>query len=119
MSSIHDPQQFSREWVQAWNDHDVEAVLRHFHDDAVFTSPVALRIVPESGGIIRGKPALRAYWTEALRHAPNLHFDLESIYVGVNALVIHYRKQSGLLANEVLIFEGERVKAGYATHLRE
>jgi hypothetical protein len=28
-------------------------VLDHFHDDVVFTSPVAARMVPESGGVVR------------------------------------------------------------------
>lgn len=34
---------FSQQWLQAWNAHDVESVLRHFHDDVVFTSPVAAK----------------------------------------------------------------------------
>jgi ketosteroid isomerase-like protein len=58
---------FARRWVTAWNDRDVEAVLSHFADDAVFTSPLADRVLPGSGGVIRGKNALRDYWTEALR----------------------------------------------------
>jgi ketosteroid isomerase-like protein len=43
-----DATDFSRDWVQAWNSHDVEAVLRHFHDDVVFTSPVAARLLPHA-----------------------------------------------------------------------
>ena len=38
---------FSRHWVQAWNDHDVEAVLQHFHEDVVLTSPLAARQLPQ------------------------------------------------------------------------
>lgn len=37
-----DPIAFSEQWADAWNAHNVEAVLRHFHDDVVFTSPVAV-----------------------------------------------------------------------------
>ena len=54
-----EPQRFADEWVRAWNSHDVEAVLAHFHDDVVFTSPVAARVLPESMGVVRGKSALR------------------------------------------------------------
>jgi ketosteroid isomerase-like protein len=50
---------FSRQWVAAWNAHDVEAVLEHFHDDVVFTSPVAAKLLPNTHGVVRGKPALR------------------------------------------------------------
>jgi ketosteroid isomerase-like protein len=56
---------YADQWVQAWNAHDIEAVLDHFHDDVVVTSPVAARVVPESGGVVRGKTALRDYWTTA------------------------------------------------------
>nr|WP_238992467.1 nuclear transport factor 2 family protein [Jiangella ureilytica] len=48
-----DPHAFARDWVAAWNAH--EAVLRHFHEDVVFTSPVAARVLPESGGVLRGQ----------------------------------------------------------------
>ena len=45
-----DPKSYADQWVRAWNAHDVEAVLEHFHDDVLFTSPVAARVVPESRG---------------------------------------------------------------------
>ncbi len=61
-----EPDAFAEQWVQAWNAHDVEAVLAHFADDVVFTSPVAARVLPETGGVVRGKDALRDYWTTAL-----------------------------------------------------
>lgn len=45
--STPDPRVFAEDWLAAWNRHDVDAVLAHFHDDVVFTSPVAARVVPE------------------------------------------------------------------------
>ena len=45
-----DPQKFADDWVHAWIAHDVEAALEHFHDDVVFTSPVAARVLPDTGG---------------------------------------------------------------------
>jgi ketosteroid isomerase-like protein len=114
--SIPDPEQFSRHWAQAWNSRDLEGVLRHFHDDVVFTSPVAAQIVPGSNGMLRGKEALRAYWAEGLKRVPDLHFTVESVYAGVTALVIHYRNQKGILVNEVLIFDGALVREGHGTY---
>ena len=107
---------FSREWIAGWNAHDLNAVLAHFHDDVVFTSPLAAQLVPDSRGVIRGKTALRAYWTEGLERSPDLHFVLEGVYVGVNTLVIHYLRHDRRLANEVLIFDGDLVKEGHATY---
>ena len=64
-------------WARAWNARDVEAVLEHFTDDVTFLSPVAADVVgtPE----LRGKPALRAYWEQALRRIGRLHFTVERV----------------------------------------
>lgn len=112
-----DGKAFADEWVRAWNSHDVEAVLVHFHDDVVFSSPVAATVLPDSGGVVRGKAALRHYWTEALKLVPDLHFDVVDVYRGQSLLVINYRNQRGGLVNEVLAFDGELVREGHGTYL--
>jgi len=113
-----EPQQFADDWVRAWNSHDVDAVLAHFHDDVVFTSPVAARVLPESCGVVRGKEALRHYWATALALLPELHFDVIGVYVGVSTLVINYRNHRGETVNEILTFDGGLVREGHGTYLR-
>ncbi|KWX25763.1 polyketide cyclase [Mycolicibacterium wolinskyi] len=112
-----EPSTFADDWVRAWNAHDVEAVLAHFHDDVLFSSPVAARVLPGSGGVVRGKDALRRNWTTALAGMPDLHFEVLDVYRGESVLVIHYRNQRGGLVNEVLIFDGDRVREGHGTYL--
>jgi SnoaL-like protein len=115
-----DPDRFADAWVGAWNAHDIEAVLDHFHDDVLFTSPVAARVVPESGGVVRDKSALRDYWTAALAQHPNLTFDLIGVYRGESTLVINYRNHRGELVNEVLTFDADGlVREGHGTYLSE
>jgi hypothetical protein len=111
------PDDFAKEWAAAWNRRDVDAVLAHFHDDVVFTSPVAAEIASESGGVVRGKAALREYWSAALEAVPDLHFDIVGVYAGVSVLVINYRNQNGGLVNEVLEFDGALVRRGHGTYL--
>jgi hypothetical protein len=89
--STPEPGPFTEDWLAAWNGHDIDAVLAHFHDDVVFTSPIAARVVPESGGMVRGKAALRAYWNVALKTMPDLHFDVVGVYQGESVVVINYR----------------------------
>lgn len=108
---------FSERWVRNWNDHDVEAVLADFHDDVVFTSPVAATLFPETGGVVRGKEALRRYWTEAIARIPDLRFTVEAVYQGVDTIVINYRNQTGKLVNEILMFSGGAVIEGHGTYL--
>ena len=108
---------FSKRWVDAWNAHDVEAVLEHFHDEVVFTSPVAARVLPETGGVVHGKSELRRYWTLALEHIPNLRFVVADVYLGIDTIVIAYRNQDGGLVSEVLRFSGDLVIEGHGTYL--
>lgn len=108
---------FGETWVSAWNAHDVEAVLGHFHEDVVFTSPVAAALLPETAGIVRGKAALRHYWNRALRRIPNLRFAVEGVYQGTDTIVIAYRNQDDKLVSEVLRFSGDLVIEGHGTYL--
>lgn len=66
---------------------------------------------------MRGKAALREYWTEGLRRIPDLRFEVVASYVGVDTLVINYRNQRGGLVNEVLVFDGALVVQGHGTYL--
>jgi ketosteroid isomerase-like protein len=34
-------QEFAAKWLDAWNGHDIEAILSHYADDIVFLSPLA------------------------------------------------------------------------------
>jgi hypothetical protein len=66
---------FAADWIANWNRRDVEAVLRHFADEAEFVSPVAREIVGEA--VLQGKERIRAYWSTALDRIPTLHFTLD------------------------------------------
>src|SRR5689334_13604658 len=70
-------EEFAARWAEAWNRGAVEAVLEHFHDDVVFTSPTAQAVV--GSPIVRGKDALRAYWTTALGRIGSLQFAVEHV----------------------------------------
>ena len=68
---------WAEQWVADWNARDLDAVLAHFDEEVVFTSPRALALV----GVptVRGKPALRDYWTRALAAIGSLRFTLRRI----------------------------------------
>jgi hypothetical protein len=109
-------QAFAGQWVKDWNAHDIDALLGHFTDDVVFTSPVAVRLIG-GDGVIRGKEALRVYWSEGVRLIPDLHFEVVALYAGISTLVINYRNQAGGVVSEVLTFDGALVKEGHGTYL--
>lgn len=107
---------FAAEWEDAWNAHDIERLLAHFHDDVVFRSPVAHRVVAGSDGVVRGKAALRGYWSKALEQIPDLYFVVTAVFVGIETIVIEYRNQKGIDVAEVLVFDGPLIVAGMGTY---
>ena len=115
--NMPDLEAFTQSWLDAWNGHDLDAVLAHFSEDVVFRSPVAIQILDYSDGVIRGKTELRRYWTEGLRRIPDLHFELVGVYTGVDTLIINYRNQRGGLVNEILTFVDGLVREGHGTYL--
>lgn len=108
--------EFAERWCADWNSHDLERVLAHFADDVVFTSPIAASLLPETGGRLVGKAALRAYWEEGLRRIPDLHFTIERVFGGIDTVVIQYRNQKGSSVSEVLRFENGKVARGDGTY---
>jgi limonene-1,2-epoxide hydrolase len=99
-----EPQAFARTWADEWNSHDLDRIIRHYAPDVVFRSPVAARLLPESGGTVRGIDALRQYWAAGLAAYPTLHFEVLEVFAGVGILVIRYRTDKGNVNAEVLIF---------------
>lgn len=108
---------FAQEWIDAWNSHDLERVLAHYADDFEMSSPYIAQIAGEPSGMLKGKPAIAAYWAHALTLMPTLHFELHSTLVGAESLVIYYRGARGMAA-EVFFFDSNglvvKVSAHYA-----
>jgi ketosteroid isomerase-like protein len=106
---------FANSWLEAWNAHDLEGILSHFSDDAVFTSPIAAQVMPETAGVLNGKDAIRVYWAAGLERIPDLRFTIEAVYTGVDTVVINYRNHVGSLVCEVLRLVDGRVTRGDGT----
>ena len=116
MSGLADPGAYAQAWIDAWNRRDVEAVLEHFHEDAVFTSPLAARLGKGDFGVIRGKEELREYWNYALSLIDTLHFELTGLYAGTDTLLIAFRTHDGENRVEVLRFRDGLVIEGHGTY---
>jgi ketosteroid isomerase-like protein len=115
MISINQTQQFAREWVEAWNSHDLDRILSHYADDFQMTSPFIVTLMDEATGTIKGKENVRAYWAKALERLPDLHFDLIEVLASVDSITVYYHAVLGKRAVEVLFFdENGKVRRGIA-----
>lgn len=84
-----DADAFARTWLDAWNAHELDAILAHYAEDVVFLSPVAARALGD--GRVVGKESLRAYWRDRLAAQPGLRFELRAVLVGHSCLTVLYR----------------------------
>jgi len=82
--------EFAANWISAWNRKDVNAVLEHYVDDAIFLSPKAATFV--GNPVVNGKKALLQYWQLAVRKIEKIEFKLDHIVWDSvsNELVIFY-----------------------------
>jgi ketosteroid isomerase-like protein len=101
---------FAKEWIDAWNAHDLDAILAHYADDVVFHSPRIALVMGEQIDLVAGKPALARYWRKALANARDLHFTFDS-------LTIAYRNHRGQSVAETFVFDASGlVKESIATY---
>lgn len=107
---------FALGWINAWNQHDLEAVLAHYAEDFEFSSPLIADFAGEPSGTLRGKDAVKAYWAKGLARLPDLHFELIDVLAGVDSLMVYYRGHRGPAA-EVFLFDASGyVKRGVALY---
>jgi len=92
----------AREWIEAWNAHDLERILAHYAEDAVLTSPVAAERLGDPSGVVRGKAALRDYFALGLRVFPGLRFELRDVMWGLGSVVLYYRNHRGTMTGEYM-----------------
>jgi predicted ester cyclase len=83
----------ANDWIAAWNARDLDLVMMHYEDTIELTSPVAAQLLGTSDGRVVGKANLRAYFKRGLEVYPDLHFDLEEVFCGMNTVVFCYTNQ--------------------------
>jgi len=107
-----------REWISAWNSHDLERILALYAEDAEMTSDKIQALGLEASGTLRGKDKLRMYWSKAFQLLPNLHFDLIDTYVSPDSVVVFYQNERGAQICEYLRLDARgKIRQGSANHL--
>lgn len=107
-------QRFAEEWICAWNSHDLNQILAHYHDDFEMSSPAIIKLTGEPSGVLKGKEAVGDYWAGALQKFPDLKFTLLHTLLGANSVALIYQGVLGL-SNEVFHFSSNgKVIRAYA-----
>ncbi len=110
--------QFAAEWVASWNSHDLDRILEHYSENFTIETPMALKIKPETQGVVVGKTKVREYWEQGLKLIPNLQFEIIDVLTGINGLTIYYRNTAtGRKTVEIMFFNvQQKVEKAFAMY---
>ena len=109
-------EEFARDWVDAWNAHDLARVLAHYTEDFEMSSPFIAQFTGEAAGTLKGKERVAAYWRTAFERFPDLRFELLSVLAGASSLVIYYQTSFGRKTAEVFFFKEQGLVDRAAAH---
>ena len=110
----------ANKWFEAFNQHDLEKLLSLYADDAEHYSPKLKVHQPETNGLIKGKTALRNWWTDAFNRLPNLHYEVIKLTADGEQVFMEYIRQTpneaDLRVGEVLIIKQGKIIASRVYH---
>ena len=97
---------FAHSWYAAWNAHDLDGILAHYAPAIAHSSPFIQRYNGSDDIALHGIAAVRAYFGRALERNPTLAFTPLHLAVGLESVILVYRRMNGELAAEVFFFDG-------------
>lgn len=64
----------ARSWLACFERRDLDGLLALYADNATHTSPKIRVRHPETGGLLRGKAAMRAWWQDSFDRLPSMRY---------------------------------------------
>jgi hypothetical protein len=110
--------QFAKRHVEVWNGHNIDAILDLYCEDAELVSPLAASLQGEP--TIRGRAALRDYFSRGLAKYPNLCFEIIDVFRCGSSVTIHYYGAGRNRVAEVVFLTAEhKIERVFAHYLCE
>jgi hypothetical protein len=83
-------------WLACFEQRDLDSLLVLYADDATHTSPKIRVRHPDTGGVLRGKAAMRAWWADSFARLPSMKYVPVSITADRERVYYEYiRKVDG------------------------
>lgn len=102
MLTREDAQNIAENWIQAWNDRDLDRIISHYTSDLEFSSPLVVRRMGLPSGRLHGVASLSEYFAKGLEGSMRIHFELVTVAIGPTGMCMVYRRESGATVCEVL-----------------
>jgi len=109
--------QVANNWLKAFNEHNLEALLSLYNEQAEHYSPKLKVRLPETQGLIKGKTALRAWWLDAFERLPSLQYISQTLTANNERVFMEYvRKVKG--EDDTKVAEVLEIKNGLIIYSR-
>ncbi|MCI0574003.1 MAG: nuclear transport factor 2 family protein [Myxococcaceae bacterium] len=92
--SAAESERLARSWLDAFNRHDVPALVALYAEGATHTSPKLRALHPETGGLLVGHAALTRWWTDALQRLPGLRYELVALTAAPGRVFLEYLRHA-------------------------
>lgn len=92
--------EFCRNWIRAWNSHDIHSIMDCYDDNVRLVSPIAQKLLGHS--LIEGRKAVEDYFKKGLQAYPDLKFEFQNVLTGEQSIILLYRNQNGTNAGEFM-----------------
>ena len=110
---MKDLKQTAYSWFDAFNSHNIETLLALYDDSAEHFSPKLKTHKPETNGLIKGKAALREWWTDAFHRLPKLHYKILKLTADDEQVFMEYIRETpgeeNLRVGEVLTISNGKI----------
>ncbi|GBL35724.1 hypothetical protein EMGBS15_13190 [Filimonas sp.] len=118
--NMNDLKQIAVRWVDAFNAHDLDALLSLYDDEAQHYSPKLKIHKPDTMGLIKGKAALHDWWQDAFSRLPLLHYQIIRLMSDEEQVFMEYIRQvpgeEELRVGEVLVIQHGKIIASRVYH---
>ncbi len=101
MITEEEANRFAKDWIEAWNAHDLDRIMQHYTADVEYFSPFVARLTDNQTGMLQGRDNVKEYLTNGLAVYPDLHFNLLHVFTGVHSITLHYQSVNHQVAAEV------------------
>ena len=99
-------EQKARDWCDAWNRRELDAVLDHYAEDVEVCSPLVVKRMGRADGVLHGKDELRAYFGRGMTN-DKLRFEFEDVRLGAGWMTVLYTRENGMRVSDTMKLDAD------------
>ncbi len=97
----------AKDWINAWNNGDVNSLINHYSDDVVFYSSAAKRRWGVDDGKLSGKEALGNHFRKAFEEFPSMAITFKKLMQGPDGVLLVYERETGKMMADFVRFNDQ------------